>query len=42
MYAAVAEGGEGLDKNDEEDEPAETAVCAFVANNLHKKATGDA
>ena len=29
-------GGEGLDDDEEDDEPAETAVCAFVANNLHK------
>ena len=29
-------GGEGLDEDDEDDEPAETTVCAFVANNLHK------
>ena len=29
-------GGEGLDEGDEDDEPAETAICAFVANNLHK------
>ena len=36
MDPAGAEGGEGLDDDDYEDEPAETAVCAFVANNLHK------
>ena len=28
------EGGEALDDDDDNDEPAETAVCAFVANNL--------
>ena len=31
-----AEGDEGLNDDDDEDEPAETAVSAFVANNLHK------
>ena len=36
MDPVAAEGGEGLDDDDDQDEPAETAVCAFVANNLHK------
>ena len=36
MHPAGAEGSKGLDEDDDEDEPAETAVCAFVANNLHK------
>ena len=36
MDPAGAEGGEVLDDDDDKDEPAETAVCAFVANNLHK------
>ena len=31
-----AEGGEGLDDDGDEEEPAETAVCAFVASNMHK------
>ena len=33
---AGAEGGEGPDNDDDKDEPAETSVCAFLANNLHK------
>ena len=37
MDAAAAKGGEGLDADDDKDEPAENAVCAFVANNLHKE-----
>ena len=32
-----AKGGEGFDDDDAEDEPAETAVCALVANHLHKR-----
>ena len=36
MDPAGAEGAKGLDDDEDEDEPAETAVCAFVANNLHK------
>ena len=36
MDPAGAEGGEGVDDDDGEDEPAKPAVCAFVANNLHK------
>ena len=34
---AEAEGGEGLDDDHHGDEPADTFVCAFVANNLHKE-----
>ena len=34
MDPAGTEGGEALDNEDDDDEPAETAVCAFVANNL--------
>ena len=33
---AGAKGGEGLDDDDDQDEPAKTAVCAFVAKILHK------
>ena len=33
---AGAKGGEGPNDDDNDEEPAETAVCAFVANNLHK------
>ena len=36
---AGAEGGKGLNDDDEKDEPAETAFCAFVANDLHKRST---
>ena len=36
MDPAGAEGGESLNDDDDADEPADTAVCAFVANNLHK------
>ena len=36
MDLAEAEDGKGLDNDDDEDEPAETAIRAFVANNLHK------
>ena len=36
MDQAGAEGGKSLDDEDNEDEPAETVVCAFVANNLHR------
>ena len=36
MDLAGAEGVEGLDDDDDEDKPAETAVRAFVANNLHQ------
>ena len=35
MVPAGAEGGEALDDDDNDDEPAELAVCAFVANNLN-------
>ena len=34
MDPAGTEGGEALDDDDDDDEPAETGVCAFVANNL--------
>ena len=40
MGPAGAEGGEGLDHDDDKDEPAETAVCAFVATNSHKGSNG--
>ena len=30
------ERSEGLDEDDDEDTPVHTAVCAFMANNLHK------
>ena len=33
MDPAGADGDEALDHNDDDDEPAEVAVCAFVANN---------
>ena len=36
MNPAGAEGGEGLNDNDDGNEHADTAVCAFLANNLHK------
>ena len=36
MDLTGVEGGESLHDDDDKDEPAETAVCAFVANNLHK------
>ena len=36
MDPAGAEGGETTKNDDDEDEPAETAACAFGANNLHK------
>ena len=35
MYPVGAYGDEALDDNDDDDEPAEMAVCAFVANNLN-------
>ena len=35
MDPAGTETGEALDDEDDDDEPAETAVCAFVANNLN-------
>ena len=35
MDPAGTEAGEALDDEDDNDEPAETAVCAFVANNLN-------
>ena len=35
MDPAGAEGAEALDDDDIDDEPAETAVCSFVANNLN-------
>ena len=34
MDPAATEAGEALDEENDDDEPAETAVCAFVANNL--------
>ena len=34
MDPAEAVGNEALNEDDEDDEPAETAICAFVANNL--------
>ena len=36
MDPAGAKVGQGLNNDDDEDEPAETAVCPFMANNLHK------
>ena len=36
MDPAGAQGGECLNDDDDEDDPAETAFCAFVASNLHK------
>ena len=36
MDPVGAEGGEGVNDIDNEEEPAKTAVCAFVANKLHK------
>ena len=36
MVPAEAEVGKGVDEDDYEDEPAQMAVCAFVASNLHK------
>ena len=33
---AGAKGGKCLNNDDNEDEPAQTAACAFVASNLHK------
>ena len=35
MDPAGTEGCEALDDEDDDNEPAETAVCAFVANNLN-------
>ena len=35
MDPAGTEAGEALDDEDDDDEPAKTAVCAFVANNLN-------
>ena len=35
MDPAGADGDEALDDDDDNDEPAEAAVCAFVANNLN-------
>ena len=35
MDPVGTKSGEALDDDDDEDEPAETAVCAFVANNLN-------
>ena len=35
MDPAGADGDEALDDNDDDDEPAEMAVCAFLANNLN-------
>ena len=34
---AGAKGNKGLNDDDDEDKPAETAVCAFFASNLHKE-----
>ena len=42
MDPAGADGDEALNHNDDDDEPAETAVCAFVANNLNAEPTGEA
>ena len=42
MEPAGTEAGEALDDEDDDDEPTETAVCAFVANNLKRGATGEA
>ena len=36
MDPAGAEGSEGLDDDDGEDEQADPAVCACMANNVHK------
>ena len=36
MDPAGPKVGEGLDDDDGEEEPAEVAVCAILANNLHK------
>ena len=35
MYPAGADGQEALDDNDDDNEPAEVAICALVANNLN-------
>ena len=35
MDPAGAESDEALNDDDNDDEPAETAICAFVANNLN-------
>ena len=35
LDAAGADGDEALDDDGDDDEPAEMAVCAFVANNLN-------
>ena len=35
MDPAVADGNGALDNDDDDDEPAEMAICAFVANNLN-------
>ena len=37
MDPAGADGDEALDDNDDDEEPAETAVCAFVAKNLNTR-----
>ena len=41
MDPAGTKAGEALDDEDDGDEPAQTAVCAFVANNLKGGATRD-
>ena len=35
MDPAGTEAGDALDDEDDDNEPTETAVCAFVANNLN-------
>ena len=42
MDPARADGYEALDDSDDDDEPAETAVCPFVANNLNTGRNGEA
>ena len=39
MDNAEAEFGKGLNDDDDEEEPAETTLSAFVASNLHKEGT---
>ena len=40
MDPAGTEAGEALEDEDDDDEPADTAVCAFVANNLNTGTNG--
>ena len=42
MDSPGADDDEALDDNDDDNEPAETPVCAFLANNLNAEATGEA